>query len=319
MSFGAEVKKELSAYSLDSLTSMLYELGGMLKTRGIMILKGKGNDQGPSLVLKTTDSAIARRIFSLFKQLGADQLMASYSIDPFFFRRKSYVIEAIGKEIWYHMEKIGFRLKGDTAFLPSFEKDLGFFGDFLRGVFLVGGSMIDPIKGYHFEILEKESDQLLNRIQDTLKQLMNIQSGIYQSSKGPRLYIKKSSDIIEILQLMGAEQSSRQLEQIVETRRIKSDVNRSINFTLANANKIGNSSFRQLKTIQVIMAHGGFDTLDPELKELALLRMENEDLTLQELGDRMKVPITKSAVYNRMKKIRKIAEEMTDMEKEDED
>jgi len=314
VSFSSEVKKELSARPLRTQTSVFYELGGMLKMRGILILKGKGARNSQSLVLHTAESAIARRIFSLFKQVGADQLSASYSVDPYLFRRKSYRIEAFGREIWYHMERHGFHLEGEESFLPLFEEDLGFFGDFLRGVFLVSGSIVDPLKEYHFEILEKDSFALMQRVQKTLKHLVNIHSGLYPCPKGHKLYIKRSMDLVEILQLMGAEKASAQLEQMVETRRIRSDVNRSINFTLANANKIGSSSFAQMKAIRTIAEEMGLDILDPVLKELAQLRMENEDLTLQELGERMKIPITKSAVYNRMKKIQKIARELSDEE-----
>jgi DNA-binding protein WhiA len=89
-------------------------------------------------------------------------------------------------------------------------------------------------------------------------------------------------------------------------------VNRSINFTLANAKKIGQSSANQIDAISKIKEKNAFSHLEKDLKELCELRMNNEDLSLAELGQMLSKPLTKSAVYNRMKKIIRISDELED-------
>ena len=74
--------------------------------------------------------------------------------------------------------------------------------------------------------------------------------------------------------------------------------------------KIGKSSAVQIEAMTRIKERIGLDHLEKELREICDLRLNNEDLSLAEMGQLLTVPLSKSAVYNRMKKIIKIADEM---------
>jgi len=112
------------------------------------------------------------------------------------------------------------------------------------------------------------------------------------------------------LHLMGAPLSAKKVEDIVQRRLIVSDVNRSMNFLSANADRIGVSTAKQIRAIQVIDEKIGLDSLEDELRLLAELRLQNEDLSLRELGEMMNPPMSKSMVYSRIRKLIETAESL---------
>ncbi|HBT26867.1 MAG TPA: DNA-binding protein WhiA, partial [Pseudothermotoga sp.] len=144
----------------------------------------------------------------------------------------------------------------------------------------------------------------------TLRKKFEIQSKVLQVRNNFKLTIRAASDLIEFLNLIGAIQSATKVEQIVQRRSVISDVNRSMNFLSANADRIGNSTARQLRAIKIIEESIGLDSLNDELRLLAYLRLENEDMSLRELGEMMEPKMTKSMVFTRMKKIISLAEQI---------
>jgi len=104
--------------------------------------------------------------------------------------------------------------------------------------------------------------------------------------------------------------SAKKVEDIVQRRLIVSDVNRSMNFLSANADRIGVSTAKQIRAIQVIDEKIGLDSLEDELRLLAELRLQNEDLSLRELGEMMNPPMSKSMVYSRIRKLIETAESL---------
>ena len=65
----------------------------------------------------------------------------------------------------------------------------------------------------------------------------------------------------------------------------------------------------QINAIKKLKENGKFEKLDDGLKEIANLRIENPDIPLVELGKKLSIPIGKSGVNYRLKKIVKLAEE----------
>jgi DNA-binding protein WhiA len=116
--------------------------------------------------------------------------------------------------------------------------------------------------------------------------------------------------LIETLNLIGAIESATLVEQIVQRRSVASDVNRSMNFLSANADRIGISTVKQVRAIEIIDQSIGIDSLEDDLKKLAKLRIENEDLSLRELGEMMEPKMSKSMIYSRMRKIMQLADKI---------
>ena len=91
---------------------------------------------------------------------------------------------------------------------------------------------------------------------------------------------------------------------------MRNKANRVRNCDEANINKVVSAAMRQTEDIRWIMKCGRMETLSPELRELAQLRLENPELSLKELGELLSVPLGRSGVNHRFQKIAAIAEEL---------
>jgi DNA-binding protein WhiA len=176
----------------------------------------------------------------------------------------------------------------------------------VRGSFLGAGSVTNPNKQYHLEIIFQEKNNA--------EYILNICKGfgVYLKMLEDKyiLYIKDAEEISKFLALIGANKGVLEFEDVRITKEIKNNVNRMVNCETANLNKIVNASVDQVNDIKLIQNLKKFDELPNELKEIAILRLENEDASLKTLGEMLENPIGKSGVNHRFKKIHEIAEEL---------
>lgn len=295
--FSEDVKGELCHTVVNSELEAKSELAGFLKSRGVIIRSF--ND----VVVKIEVGFIpaARRIMNLMAIVGTDKKRLTMIKNKLKKKRVQIFIPF----------SILSKLELDILEIPGYIfEDLGLFGAFLRGVFISTGSVTDPTKNYHFEIIS-HNYKFLNEIQKYLFDNLGILGKIASfGQKNYRFYLKRAKDIIEILYYMGAQRNADKMEKIVSSREIKSDFNRSMNFLTANAKRVGESNAKQIRIIKNLFEKYGEDILNGELKKIALLRLENEDLSLSDLGKLFDPPLSKSMVYNRIKKIFKIYEEL---------
>ena len=171
---------------------------------------------------------------------------------------------------------------------------------YIRGNFLGGGSVNNPKNKYHLEIIFKTAQYA----QMTLELVNSF--GISMKSLDKTLYLKDGEVISNFLALMGANSSVLKFEEIRVLREMKNNVNRIVNCETANLNKTINASVKQAETIKKLKKTGKFNSLPEDLKEIANLRLENPDATLEELGKMLKNPIGKSAVNHRFKKLEQL-------------
>lgn len=186
-----------------------------------------------------------------------------------------------------------------------FEDDDCYFA-FLCGAFQSCGSLSDPNKGYHLEFVVQH-----NKLSgDLLKILTDLSLGAkYILRKYSHvIYIKGSEDIEDLLTMMGAPNSSLQLMGIKVQKDVRNKINRKMNFESANMSRAIEAGLAQVEAIEIIEKKQGLDSLTDELKELAVLRKENPDMSLKELGASLSVPISRSGVNHRLTKLISIAE-----------
>jgi len=181
-------------------------------------------------------------------------------------------------------------------------------GIFLRGIFLSCGVVSVQKAGYHLELSvhnQEKCEHLYNLI---LEQGMKINRS---SRRGvPFLYTKDSENIADFLTFIGAMQSSMEIMNIKIYKEVRSNVNRVVNCEAANIEKTVTAAARQIDDIKYIMDCGEFELLSSELKELAAIRIENPDISLNELGKLIDPPISRSGVNHRLERLRKIAFEL---------
>lgn len=178
----------------------------------------------------------------------------------------------------------------------------------VKGSFLGAGSINDPKKQYHIQIIFQEknnAEYILN-----LCKSFNVHLKLLENKNKTYLYIKDAEEISKFLALIGASKAVLNLEEIRITKEIKNNVNRLVNCETANLNKIVNASVNQINDIKLIMNLKKFDELPDYLKEIAMIRLENPEVSLKSLGEMLENPIGKSGVNHRLQKIHEIAEEL---------
>ena len=124
------------------------------------------------------------------------------------------------------------------------------------------------------------------------------------------VYIKGSESIEDTLTFIGAQQCTLELMNVKIYKDVRNKANRIANCDAANIDKVVSAAMKQIDDINYISKVKGLDWLTDELKELAEMRLENVDMSLQEIGDSLSVPISRSGVNHRFKKLAKIADEL---------
>lgn len=179
---------------------------------------------------------------------------------------------------------------------------------FIRGIFLASGSISDPNKFYHFEIVcnsEAKAEQLKDLINS-----FELGAKLVKRKKNFVIYIKEGAQIVELLNIMEAHVSLMNLENIRIVKGVKNNVNRQVNCETANLNKVVSASVKQIEDINYINETVGLSSLNSGLEELARVRLEHPDSPLKELGQFLAQPLGKSGVNHRLKKISEIADEI---------
>jgi len=117
------------------------------------------------------------------------------------------------------------------------------------------------------------------------------------------IYIKDGEEISKFFAFIGSNKGVLRFEEIRVQRQMNNKINRLVNCETANLNKTINASIEQIEAIKKLQESDKFEQLDENLKELAMLRIENPNSTLVELGEKLSTPIGKSGVNYRLKKI----------------
>ena len=294
MSFSLEVKQELSKInSLADKNNVKCELMGYLVTSNTSVQKNK-------VRFSTESQYNINRFSKLLNNLG----FVNYDIK---IQRNMYSI-FINKNDIQELIRAEENINIANEILSYFLKSEILEKAFVRGTFLGSGTINNPEKKYHLEIFLKNLETAKYIIEILRK--YSIDFKILERSKKYAIYTKEGEEISKFLALMGASASVLKFEEIRVYRDIKNNINRKVNCETANLNKIVNSSVKQINDIKYIKEKGKFNELSEQLKEIAIVRIENPDMSFEELGKLLKKPIGKSGVNHRLRKIQKIVEEL---------
>ena len=182
----------------------------------------------------------------------------------------------------------------------------------IRQAFLECGSINDPNKKYHLELVFKKENKA-KEIQEMLfESSINAKIGI--KGKNYIVYLKDGEEISKFLALIGANTSVIRFEETRVIKETRNNINRLVNCENANMDKIIGAAVIQIDAINYLEKSGKINDLPEALKEIAIIRKKNPHLSLIELGKKMKDPIGKSGVNHRLKKIIEIADSYKEME-----
>ena len=181
-------------------------------------------------------------------------------------------------------------------------------GIFTAGIFLACGSVNDPEKEYHLEFSVPEeglASELISLLADIgVKARSVVRRGQFI------VYIKGSESIEDTLTFIGAQQCTLEIMNVKIYKDMRNKVNRIANCDSANIDKVVNAAMKQIEDIALIARVSGLDSLTPELREVAELRLENSGMSLSEIGESLSEPISRSGVNHRFQKLAKIADEI---------
>lgn len=290
MSFSGKIKEELAQHYAKARHCNLAELSALVHMSGSFEKDGYGRC---ILKLHTENDGVARKCFTL--------LGKTFNISTDIAIRRntakgscSYYIRAKGEELLAVENVIVQAVCCKRAYI--------------RGAFIASGSMSDPDKSYHFEIVcgtLKQAEYLRNMINS-----FEMDAKIVKRKKSYVVYLKEGSRIVDILNIMEAHVALLELENVRIMKEMRNTVNRKVNCETANINKTVSASVRQMEDIIYIRDNIGFDKLPDGLKDVALTRLTYPDATLKELGGLLENPIGKSGVNHRLRKLSEIAEKL---------
>ena len=147
-----------------------------------------------------------------------------------------------------------------------------------------------------------------------LSKLINsygLNSKVIQRKSNFIIYIKEGEQISDLLNIIGAHSSLLQLENIRIMKDMRNNINRIVNCETANLSKTVNAAVRQIESINLINKEIGLKRLPKNLRDMAELRLKYPDVSLKELGEMLNPPVGKSGVNHRLRRIEKIAEELS--------
>ncbi|MDZ4170411.1 MAG: DNA-binding protein WhiA [Coriobacteriia bacterium] len=179
---------------------------------------------------------------------------------------------------------------------------------YLRGAFLGGGFVADPHGDFHFE-LTAESEAFAEDLV-TLMARFDIEARVAKRRGLFAVYLKGAEPIVTFLALVGAHRALLRTEDVRIVKSMRNDVNRLVNAEIANQAKTTEAALGQIEAIRVLAATRGLTSLPPALAELAELRLAHPEVSLRELGELAEPPLSKSAVYHRVRRIEELAEEL---------
>ncbi len=181
---------------------------------------------------------------------------------------------------------------------------------FLRGAFLAAGSLTDPRKQYHMEIVCAFAADARKLAE--IFWFFHIDARTVRRKNSTVVYVKEAGQITDALNLMGAYVSQMDLTNVVIYKEVRNEVNRKVNCETANSNKTAVAAVRQLKAIEKIRDERGLESLPAQLMEIAQARLANPELDLKSLGETLDPPIGKSGVNHRLRRLIQIADGLSD-------
>lgn len=309
MSFSGKVKDELSKQCPVARHCQIAEVAAIISLCGRI---GISQNDTYSVRIHTENIAVARKYFTLLKK--------AYNIDTEISIRQSSKLRNYTITIKHHKDamKVLQASKlideyGEICENLSVSSNILIQKEcckraFIRGAFLASGSISDPEKFYHFEIVcttEDKAVQLKNIIQ-----YFNIDAKIVERKKHFAVYIKEGAGIVDILNVMEAHVALMDLENVRILKEMRNSVNRKVNCETANLKKTVSAAVKQIEDIKFIRDKVGLSVLSDNLEEMARLRLDNPDASLKELGEMLTPAVGKSGVNHRLRKICEIADDL---------
>ncbi len=316
MSFSASVKEELYKHTGMARHCQLAELASILHFCGSI----GSTESGNFLQIRAENVLAVRKCFTILRktfnmsedtQVCQEGQTGAWSLLVL----EQGLVEKILQGIKFLDAGGSFRKNGEGAVCSLREpvnrmmvKNACCQRAFLRGAFVCAGSMSDPEKGYHLEIVcgnERQAEQIRELLAG-----FGIEGRIVLRKKYFVVYVKEGAGISDFLNVTEAHVALMEFENSRIVREVRNTVNRRVNCETANISKTVPAAARQTEAILFLKEKHGFGNLPESLRQMAEVRLEHPDAPLQELGGYLDPPVGKSGVNHRLRKLCELADGM---------
>lgn len=311
MSFTSDTKKELTQVEPDKKCCLLAEIAGFLRFAGSIII----NEGKMDLKVSTDNPAVARLFITMIKNYFGAKSSLSIGESASLSKGRSYDLiigsEMNAEQILREAGILGIKEGGNyltDGIEPGLIKKRCCKKAMIRGIFLASGSISDPEKGYHLEIV-CASENMARDVKKLINSFGLKSKYIFRKSRYV-VYIKECEQIIDFLNILGAHGQLFRFENVRITKELRNKTNRISNCDSANFERTLNAAQKQLADIRIIENTRGIHSLSPKLRETALIRIENPELSLIELAELFDPPLKKSGLNHRLTKLAEIAEKL---------
>ena len=298
MSYSANLKREILAGEIKEKEEIYAELFGIFTGKDVIAEKG--------IRFTTENITLAKRVYSNLKRVTELDIQIKYLISKKLGIHKVYEIVLSGE---------GGKGKKYEEFLKriyfyknfSIEKTERELSGIIRGFFLCCGYLKSPEKGYALDFFI-DTEDAATYLYYLFKKMGK---RVFQTDKKNKslVYLRNSEDILDIIFLIGGITSFFEFEEVTINKEIRNKINRNMNWEIANETKKLSAAEKQIRIIREIDEKIGLEKLSEVLRETAEARLENEELSLQELAELMSV--SKSGIKNRFRRLEEIYKNIT--------
>lgn len=307
MSFTSDVKDELTRVMPGCSHCDKATLAALARIEGTLFYSGPGKYR---LEIATEISSVARLVIRSLHQI--------YGLKTELTVRRSVLHKTPNYLIVVPFQKNLENALHDLGILATTGLEMGIqehlvektccASAYLRGAFLGSGFIAEPRGDFHFEITV-ENESLAEGLVSLMEE-RDIRARIMHRRNSFIVYLKSGTAISEFLAFAGAHRCALAMENERVRKSVRNDINRKVNAEVANQAKSAEAAIDQIVSIRKLAESGKMSELSPGLQEFVRLRLQNPDASLKELGQKANPPLSKSAVYHRVRRIEELAKNL---------
>ena len=311
MSFSGRVREELAENISAARHCRIAETAAFIGMCGTVVINSFDRY---SIKIHSENLLVARKVFTLIEK--------TFNIRTDISIRRNIAKQSVSYVVVVRRHEDALRILQATKMVSEHQENTGDIHPFsplvlqqmccrrafLRGAYQAAGSMSDPRKSYHFEIV-CSTPEAAEQIREVICSF-ELDAKTVKRKKSFVVYLKEGSQIVDILNVMEAHVALMELENVRILKEMRNSVNRKVNCETANINKTVSAAVKQVEDITYLRDTVGFEHLPDNLVEAAVARLENPDATLKELGGMLDPPVGKSGINHRLRRLSEMAEKV---------
>ena len=318
MSYTALVKNELVSVPELQTECELAQLSALIRVSGTLSMHGPGKF---AVRIVTETGTVARTVISSSRRLFDLGTSVEYR-RSIMHKKRNYLLEISNQDsLAEALSALGIYIPGEglvSGIPKSVIRTKQAQRAFLRGAFMAGGFLAEPLKDFHLEIAvsgERFATELVKLmgsigVKARLNHRNRHTNALMRTREIYAVYLKSSDDIIKFLREIGAPTMARAIAFTRVQKHYRNNVNRVVNAEMANQTRSSNAAADQLALIEKAEKLIGLRALPPAVRDFCLARKDNPELSLSALGESFEPPVSKSAMYHRLLRLEKIVQDL---------